>query len=234
MAKEKAERLQNSQSSNNHIQQTDGVEITFYTDPLCCWSWAMRPQFRALLENFADLSVTYKMAGLLPSWNNFSDSVNSIQKPVHMGPEWMHAKERSGANIDPGIWMSDPPASSFPACIAVKCAELQSKEASAHYLHFLQEAVMVKNKNIARTEMLLEVAHSLPAQFPSFNLLTFREDLLGQRGKDAFRLDWQEVKYKAITRLPTLVFRSDNRVPILLSGYQSYDSLERTVASFSI
>lgn len=211
-------------------KQADGVEVTFYTDPLCCWSWAMLPHWQKLLEKFdGTLSATYKMAGLLPSWNNFTDSINSIRTPAQMGPEWMHAKEITGANIDPSIWISDPPASSFPACIAVKCMELQSKNAADHYLYLLREAVMVKCRNIARTDVLLELAGLVSKRLPSFDLFTFREDLLGQRGRDAFRIDWQEAKYKGITRLPTLIFRSTGGMPVLLSGFQCFDSLERVV-----
>src|ERR1700743_1766739 len=70
------------------------IQITFYTDPLCCWSWAMEEPIRLLADKFGQsLSTTYKMAGLLPSWGSFSDAINSIQKPAQMGPEWMYAKQ---------------------------------------------------------------------------------------------------------------------------------------------
>lgn len=201
------------------------VEVTFYTDPLCCWSWAIRPEWEQLREELgASIDVTYKMAGLLPSWHHFHDPLNSISKPVHMGPEWMHAKTVSGAQINNQIWITDPPASSFPACIAVKCAGLQSKEAEDRYLYLLQKAVMIDGLNIARTSVLLEVAAAVTG---SFDLSLFEQDLLGERGKEAFRLDMQECKYLNITRLPTLVFRRSGQPSLLLSGYQSYRSLKK-------
>lgn len=227
---QKVARNKQASSVNIDKQQTVGVEITFYTDPLCCWSWAMSPQFRELEEKFSNsLSTTYKMAGLLPSWNNFADTVNSIRKPAQMGPEWMHAKKITGAEIDAGIWVSDPPASSFPACIAVKCAELQSREAGERYLHLLWEAVMVQRINIARTEELLQIGRFLSEELPAFNLFTFQDDLLGSRGRGAFRVDWQETKYNGIIRIPTLIFRATGRSATLLGGYQSYEALENAV-----
>lgn len=205
--------------------QADGVEVTFYTDPLCCWSWALRPQWEQLREECEGaIDVTYKMAGLLPSWNHFNDPVNSISRPIHMGPEWMHARVVSGTEINNRIWITDPPSSSFPACIAVKCAGLQSKETEDRYLYLLQRAVMVDNLNIARTEVLLNIAATIPG---AFDLSLFREDLLGGRGKEAFRLDLQECKYLGIARLPTLIFRRPGRPPLLSSGYQSYRSLKK-------
>jgi predicted DsbA family dithiol-disulfide isomerase len=206
------------------------IKVLFYTDPLCCWSWAMEPAWRRLRDEYRDaMRVTYKMAGLLPSWTNFSDPVNSIKRPSQMGPEWMHAKAVSGREIDSRIWIKDPPASSFPACIAVNAARLQSEDAGEKFLRLLWEAVMVGNLNIARTSVLIECAHNLSVLDPAFDLSAFREDLLGKRGKDAFTRDWQEVKYLGITRLPTLVFSRPGHGNRLLSGMQNYASLQKAV-----
>lgn len=192
----------------------------------------MQPQWEKMQQAFSStLTVNYKMAGLIPSWNNFNDSLNSIRRPSHMGPEWMHAKATTGTDIDNRIWIVDPPASSFPACIAVKCAELQSPAAGARYFRVLQQAVMTRNLNIAHTEILLELARQYSQTDPLFNLFLFQEDLLGEKGKDAFRKDWQETKYRGITRLPTLIFRSTGQKPVVLSGFQPYELLENTALS---
>lgn len=211
-----------------------GVEITFYTDPLCCWTWAMQPQWNRLLaglEGRIPVVVRYKMAGLIPSWQHFNDTVNSIRKPVQMGPEWMHARAVSGVEINDRIWITDPPASSFPACIAVKCADLQSPLLTANFLHLLQEAVMVKNLNIAKREVLLDCASTLQARFPAFDLEKFKVQLFGEEGKEAFRKDLQECKYLNITRMPTIRFKSSENRSALTSGFQSYESLENTCFS---
>ena len=211
-----------------------GVEIIFYTDPLCCWTWAMQPQWKRMLadlEGRIPVMVKYKMGGLIPSWKHFNDAVNSIRKPVQMGPEWMHAKAVSGAQINDRIWITDPPASSFPACIAVKCVELQSPTMTADFLYMLQEAVMVRNLNIAMTEILLDCASALHARYPSFHLTRFKEQLLGEEGKEAFRKDLQECRYLNITRMPAIRFKSSENRSILLSGFQSYESLKNTCAS---
>lgn len=204
------------------------MEITFYTDPLCCWTWAMQPQWRKLQDEFqsSSYSIRYKMGGLIPSWKHFSDDLHSIRKPAQMGPEWMHAKSVSGMPINDRIWVTDPPASSFPACIAVKCAELQSPELGANYLNLLQEAVMVKSRNISKTDVLVEAAYLLSRSNDRFNLFTFRDDLFGDIGKEAFRRDLQECKYLNVNRLPTIRFKAGTRFSMLLSGYQSYESLK--------
>jgi putative protein-disulfide isomerase len=202
------------------------VDIVYYTDPLCCWSWAMEPQWEKVCREHGDrLKVTYKMGGLLPSWQMYSDERNSIRKPVHMGPEWMHARHVSGVFIDDGIWITDPPASSFPACIAVKSAALQSAAWGARYLFLARRAVMTERRNIARLEVLLSLAEELAAcPEAGFNVDLFREDLDG-RGVAAFRSDWQEVRYLGINRFPTLIIRKTDHPAAMLCGYQGYEQL---------
>jgi putative protein-disulfide isomerase len=225
MERKEANAQQINNDSPGKKDKAVGIEVIYYTDPLCCWSWVMEPQWRRLQQELGPrLQISYKMGGLLPSWTNFNDTLNSIRKPIHMGPEWMHAQQVSGVEINNSIWMTDPPSSSFPACIAVKTAELQTREAGAAYLQLLRQTVMVKAGNIARTEMLLDLALELSNTDTSFDASTFREDLY-TRGKDAFKADWQETKYRGITRFPTLVFKSPHRPPIQLNGFQSYESL---------
>ena len=217
--------------SANNIGKTSsaiGIEVVFYTDPLCCWTWAMHPQWKRILAELGSrlpVAVKYKMGGLLPSWKHFSDKVNSIQKPIQMGPEWMHARVLSGVQINDRIWITDPPASSFPACIAVKCVELASPQMVPDFLYLLQETVMVKGLNIARTDMLLQCGAALKVRHPVFDLGKFKAALLGEEGRAAFRKDLQECKYLSIHRLPTILFKSSDGRSILLSGYQSYESL---------
>lgn len=208
-------------------EEPDVIELIFYTDPLCCWSWAMQPQWKKFLGQLRghNVSVTYKMAGLLPSWKHFNDSLNSIRTPAQMGPEWMHAGKVSGTVINGRIWITDPPASSFPACIAVKCAELQAVPIGGHFLNLLREAVMVKGKNIAKGDILLEIASTLEDEYPEFDFKQFRNDLFGERGKKAFEKDVKEWKYLNASRLPAILFKSQNKGSMLLCGYQSYESL---------
>jgi putative protein-disulfide isomerase len=194
----------------------------------------MEPSWMKLQDEFkGSLEVTYKMAGLLPSFRHFNDPMNSIRKPIHMGPEWLHVKEVTGVDIRHDIWVSNPPSSSFPACIAVKCAELQSKQAGAEYLYLAREAVMLHGANIDKTSILLDLAVELRELIKDFDTAAFQEDLLGERGKNAFRLDWQEAKYFGIKRLPTLIFRKREGSMIqgglMLTGFQSYESLLETI-----
>lgn len=184
----------------------------------------MEPQWRRFRYEYrGQVQWRYCMGGLLPGWNQFSDAVQGVSRPAQMGPLWMEAAHLSGMPIDNTIWALDPPASSYPACIAVKCAQEQSAEAGELYLRQLREAVMLRGENMASFDRLLRLAASLAAQHPALlNLERFLQNLEANKGKDAFRTDLEEVRSKAIRRFPSLVFRRKGAAPLILQGYRPY------------
>ena len=203
------------------------VEVTYYTDPLCCWSWAFEPQWRRLRYEYGGrLGWHYRMGGLLPGWDRYSDPLNDVSRPAHMGPLWLQAHHISGQPIDARIWVEDPPASSFPSCLAVKAAGFQSDAAAEHYLRRLREAVMLERRNIARPGVLHEIAHELAEADPhGFDAVRFAEDLSGKAARDAFREDLRDVQYRGIGRFPTLTLRGQAGGGVMIVGYRPYDAL---------
>ena len=228
------EKLKTVHDPQLNQQRADKLEITYYTDPLCCWSWAFEPQWRRLIYEFAgQIKYRYCMGGLLPGWKNYHDALNSVSKPIQMGPVWMHASQLSGMPVQHNIWMTDPPLSSYPSCIAVKCCGFQSPAAEEAYLRLLREAVMIKGKNISRYPVLLEVAEQLHTIIPAFDLNQFREDLKNDTGLEAFRKDLQEVQYHHINRYPSLVIKNKAKQALIISGYRPYHQLMEIIKKVS-
>jgi predicted DsbA family dithiol-disulfide isomerase len=222
--KERQEALNKEQINQ---QDADRVEITYYTDPLCCWSWAFEPQWRKLQFEFeGKLTWRYCMGGLLPSWKNYHDEMNSVSRPIQMGPVWMHASQLSGMPMNTLIWMKDPPASSYPTCIAVKCVKLQSSQLEERYLRLLREAVMINGINISKQSVLMELAQQLQKEYPSlFDIEKFKQDLVNDIGLELFRKDLQEIQYRNIPRFPSLILKHSSHNPIIITGYRPYEVL---------
>lgn len=210
---------------NNRLQ-AGSIDITYFTDPLCCWSWAFEPQWRKLQYEYKNqLTWRYCMGGLLPSWNNFIDTVNAVNRPLQMGPVWMHASHISGMHIEYNIWARDPPASSYPACIAVKCAQLQSEIFGEQYLRMLREEVMLNGVNISREEVLIQCAELLSDISKNFDSVLFEKHLYNNEGLNAFKEDMQLVNNYNIKRFPTFIIRKQNQQSVIVSGYRSYSVL---------
>ena len=210
------------------------VEILYYTDPLCCWSWGFEASWNRIRSAFGDaISWRYCMGGLLPTWKNFHDTINSVTRPLQMGPVWMHAGQVAGVSINHRIWMEDPPASSYPACMAVKCAEFQSTRAGDIYLSLLRKACMLNGQNIAKKDILMQVAADMAQDNPGLlNLAVFKKDFNSEPALDAFRKDLQQAQYHHINRFPTLIIRGQQRPAVLLTGYIPYDVLFDTVSTY--
>jgi len=219
--------------ANVAVKNSTALEVVCYTDPLCCWSWAFAPVLRQLKEEYM-ISLRYCMGGMLASWNSYHDTVQSVSRPVQMGPIWMQARQITGAVIDDTIWFKDPPASSYPACVAVKTAAMQGTEMEEAYLYKLWEAVMVQGKNIAKKEVLLEIAAALAAEHPeAFCADRFSIQLGCKATVDAFRSDLQEVNYRRIQRFPSLLVRSrKTEQALLLTGNRPFEAIAKSFDQF--
>lgn len=215
-------------------RQADRINIIYYTDPLCCWSWAFEPEWEKLLATFNNvITWRYCMGGLLPGWKNYHDAINSISRPMQMGPMWMHAASITGVPIKYDIWAKDPPASSYPACIAVKCAQLQSSNAGEKLLYTLRRACIEEGKNIAKPDVLFDAAAMLADEDDlEFDAELFKKHFYGEEGREAFRKDLQEVKYFDINRFPTLVIKNPSGKANLLTGYNKYELIAEILNRF--
>ena len=143
-----------------------------------------------------------------------------------MGPAWLNASRMTGVYIDDKLWVNDPPSSSYPSCIAVKCAGLQSDKCGEVYLQYAREAVMVRGINIAKKESLLRIAAEVANVYPLLmNEEKFEANLASDIAMAAFKLDLQDIKYKGINRFPTLIIRSEGKPSIMITGYRPFDVL---------
>jgi hypothetical protein len=98
------------------------------------------------------------MCGLIPDWQSYNHPLNSVSRPIQMGPVWMHASEVTQKY---SIWFDDPLSSSYPACIAVKTVGLQSKSLAADYRHEIRRALMQKGVSISRRQSLFQIAEEM-------------------------------------------------------------------------
>ena len=166
---------------------TPAIEVTYFTDPLCSWGWAFEAVWRRLRYELADrISWRYVLGGMIPDWQTFNDPLHSVHRPAQMGPSWYEVRHLTGMPIDEMIWIQDPPASSYPACVAVKAAGLQGAAVEEVYLRRLREGVMLERRNIARREVLVELFAEVSVGGGGDGG-RFRRDIVGDEALEAFR-----------------------------------------------
>ena len=171
------------------------VEIRFYTDPVCTWSWGAEPALRRLLWQFeGQLSFVWVMGGLARRYgSDYTDEEGAIGE----GPDcfadliahWLDVAAATEMPLDPRIWRENPLSSSYPACQAVTAAREQGWEAGYRYLRRLREGICIERRRLDHMEAL--VAEAGPA---GLDRERFEIDLASNASIEAFAADLDEVR----------------------------------------
>ena len=104
-----------------------------------------------------------------------------------MATHWLEATAESGMPTDPLAWTDGPLASTYPACMAVKAAQEQGREAAYRYLRALREGILCRRRKLDTTEALVEEARGA-----GLDTERFRVDLGSHAIVEAFGADLEE------------------------------------------
>ncbi len=153
------------------------VHASYYTDPVCPWSWAMEPALRGLHREFGEgIEWTFVMGGLARELGPDSRRIG----------EWLEAGFCGAMPVDPRIWAgrsTATPRSSYPACIAVKAAAEQGDP--SRYLRRLREGLLARRRKLDATEAFVEEARAVPGM----DVERFRIDLASNWTVERFGAD---------------------------------------------
>src|SRR5213593_953310 len=129
------------------------IDIIHFADPFCWWSWGLEPILHRLKEVYGDqIEVTYRMGGM-------ADKISQWRKDYDVADDkslksWItDSMSITGVPVDPNFIVKSSAESSWPACVAVKAAELQNKELAATYFRRLMEAIQLKAKNVSEVDV---------------------------------------------------------------------------------
>jgi predicted DsbA family dithiol-disulfide isomerase len=171
------------------------VEVRYYTDPACSWSWGSEPKLRRLMWEFSDqLSFVWVMGGLAREYGpDYRDEEGRIGFGsdcfADLMAHWLDVGAETRMPIDPRLWTRSPIASSYPACQAAKAASEQGGEAAYRYLRRLREGLMVERRKLDHAEALVAAAGEVGLDVPRFRI-----DLGSHAIVEAFAADLEEVR----------------------------------------
>jgi predicted DsbA family dithiol-disulfide isomerase len=171
------------------------VQVRFYTDPVCPWSWAAEPALRRLMWEFeGELGFVWVMGGLA---RRYGREYRDEQGHIGYGPDcnadlishWLKVAAEGMMPTDPRIWTENPLTSTYPACQAVKAAAEQGWEAGYRYLRRVREGVMFERRKLDHMDAL--VAAAGPSRIDRER---FEVDLRSHAITEAFGADLDEVR----------------------------------------
>ena len=150
------------------------VHVLYITDPACPASWGAEPTHRRLLTEFGgEVRITYVMSGF----------AREFARPHEQLAAWLDVAERTGMPVDARMWLDAPPRSSYPACLAVKAAAEQGRDAA--YLRRLREGFAAGRRRLDTPDSLLAAA----AEVDGLDLERFRVDLRSNAIVELFGAD---------------------------------------------
>jgi putative protein-disulfide isomerase len=196
------------------------VNASYYTDPADSWSWALEPVVRKLEVFFGpSLRFVYVMGGL----------AREFGQPAPIAGSWLDAAAQSGMPVDPRLWLTDPPHSSYPACLAVKAAAEQGEGVVGAYLRRLREGFACERRKLDSADALVDVARSVP----ELDAQRFRSDLQSHAIVEHFGADIERAEAVPVeasapgserVRLPSIEFRGEDGAAHGVYGLQPYEA----------
>ncbi|BFM45480.1 protease adaptor protein SpxH [Flavobacterium sp. CFS9] len=197
------------------------IKIIYYTDPICSSCWGIEPQLRKLKLEYGNyIDIDYRMGGLLPDWSYNS---GGISKPSDVAHHWEEASLYYEMPIDGNVWLEDPLDSSYPSCIAMKAAQIQSKDKAIKFMRILREKLYLEKKNIAKWENIYEAA-----KLTGLDTKKLKLDYEGD-AKILFQEDLNYARNLGVRGFPTLFFSDGNQNQLTVYGSKPYASYENAI-----
>jgi predicted DsbA family dithiol-disulfide isomerase len=158
------------------------VHVTYYTDPASPASWACEPALRRVVARFGEgVSISYVMGGL----------ARRIDDPIRMLRKVLDVAAESEMPVDPRLWLEHPPASSYPACLAVKAAAEQGLDGP--YLRRAREGLMCERRKLDNSDALVDLARSVGG----IDVARFAIDLASNAIVESFGADLERMREAA-------------------------------------
>ncbi|OXB23071.1 dithiol-disulfide isomerase [Flavobacterium tructae] len=214
--------IQEKANETSIIPTTDKpIKIIYYTDPICSSCWGIEPQLRKLKLEYGNyIDIDYRMGGLLPDWSYNS---GGISKPSDVAHHWEEASLYYEMPIDGNVWLEDPLDSSYPSCIAMKAAQIQSKDKAVKFMRILREKLYLEKKNIAKWENISEAA-----ELSGLDTKKLKWDYEGE-AKVLFQEDLNYARSLGVRGFPTLFFSDGNQNQLTVYGSKPYASYENAI-----
>ena len=142
------------------------VQVRYYTDPACSWSWGAEPVLRKLFWEFeGELEFVWAMGGLARRYGrSYRDDDGRIGSGADcfadLMAHWLDVGAETGMPGDPRLWTENPLSSTYPSCIAVEAASEQGWEAGYRYLRRVREGLFCERRRLDDTEALTAEAEA--------------------------------------------------------------------------
>jgi putative protein-disulfide isomerase len=193
-------------------------KVTFVTDPLCSWCWAMLPDMQKLRVDMGDwLDFDLMMAGL---------QVGGPQPPTpyqakQLKDMWNHVADTTGQTFS-GELPDDPRFTyhSEVACRAVEIIRHHLQQPPWDYFHAVQSAFYLEACNINDAAELTRLAEPFGIKPDVMKELLGAEDII-----EATRANFERAKKLGANALPSILLDTGEGPKLVCGGWVTAEYL---------
>lgn len=189
------------------------IDVDYYTDPMCSWSWAFQPVMDRIRRDYRDrVHLRYRMLPIYDDIDRHTDPAQGVWGSVKdLANHWQEVAQQTGAWIDPAIWLEDPPGTCWTACRAYHAAARQSEVIGERLLLMIREAFLTRRMNVARLDRLSELAEEAAGRI-GLDPERLARDVKADWSRDAVEEDRRKASQEGIHERPSLVFEGGHRL----------------------
>ena len=125
------------------------IDVIHFADPWCWWSWGLEPVIQRLRAVYGDqLNLVYKMGGItdsIPAWRKEYD----VEKDEALVAWISESSSITGMPADPRCYLKTNATTTWPACIAIKAAQLQGEGAESFVKSWNDLLAVIASKSAA-------------------------------------------------------------------------------------
>jgi predicted DsbA family dithiol-disulfide isomerase len=178
------------------------IELVLYHDVLCSWCYLADARLQILREEYGDaVTFTYRAFPLRPG------EVAPTQRELKLLARHYRrvGREPEGRGLVPDLWVGrDPPASTLPPLVALEAARLQGTPRRDALLRALREGAFQRGLNIARRDILIEIASQV-----GLRMDRFLAGLSAPATEQAVRAEHMEAIGHGVRGVPALIVGGD-------------------------
>lgn len=195
--------------------------IHIVADPMCSWCWGFAPEVKKLRTAVAGRAVVCAVAGgLRPGTVEVMDTAMK----EYISHHWQQVHEKTGQPFDHSLFERDDFVyDTEPGCRAMVTArEMAGEEAGLDMIDALHEAFYAGAKDIAKTDVIVEVARAL-----NLDPGAFKTAFLSAAMEAKTQADFHLARTFGVTGFPSIVCEEktdgESQFAFLTLGYQPFE-----------
>ena len=176
-----------------------GIPLVLYADPLSAWCWVAERRVRAVAEELGDVFAPLRIEHF--PLRRTPRALSGAERRALARAARRAAREAEGRGTSAELWLSpDAPLSSLPPLAALVAARPQGADREEALRAAIREAALVRGVNVARNDVLLELAERA-----GLDLRRFAAALFAPATERRLREIVEDADDKGIAGAPALV-----------------------------